>query len=265
MGELNVMFKKKSNITFNQAPFSAPKIQHMEKKIHEQMARVYQAAQVLKGVTGQTALANLLNTSPQRIKNWEERGVSKRGMLEIEDAIGCPALWIETGKGNYKPVAASNVIALHPGEPTPDGSLMIKESRVRFSAGNGHRPTYEIIEESEPATYRVSWFQKRHINPDKVRRFSIVGDSAEPLLYAGDSVLVNLAENDLNKILDGKMYAFRYGDELRIKRLFRRLDGTLTLRSENPAYKDEDVSPELAEEHITLIGRVRDRSGSGGL
>ena len=66
-------------------------------------------------------------------------------------------------------------------------------------------------------------------------------------------------------VTDGKLYAIRYGDELRVKYLSRRLDGILILRSVNPIYKDEEVSPELASEHITVIGRVRDASGPGGL
>jgi phage repressor protein C with HTH and peptisase S24 domain len=37
------------------------------------------------------------------------------------------------------------------------------------------------------------------------------------------------------------------------------------LRSVNPAYRDEEVGPELAQEHISIIGRVRDTSGTGGL
>ena len=81
-------------------------------------------------------------------------------------------------------------------------------------------------------------------------------------MYAGDTILVNLDETN---IVDGKTYAIRYGDELRVKKLYRRIDGTLILRSVNPAFKDEEISPELADEHITVIGRVRDRSGTGGL
>lgn len=158
-----------------------------------------------------------------------------------------------------------NVIAIHPDDELPDGMINVMEYRVSFSAGNGHAPNYELIEEREPATYRLSWFQRERINPNNVKRFKVTGDSMEPFLFSGDSVLVNLAENDPAMINDGKVYAIRYGNELRVKRLYRRLDGTLTLRSENPAYKDEDVPPELAEEHITIIGRVRDKSGAGGL
>jgi phage repressor protein C with HTH and peptisase S24 domain len=143
--------------------------------------------------------------------------------------------------------------------------LQVKEYRVRFSAVNGHQVSYEAIEESEPAAYRISWFHKTGIKPKNARRFKVVGDSMEPFLFANDSVLVDTADTDPTRILDGKVYAIRYGNDLRIKRLFRRLDGTLILRSDNPTYKDEEVPPELADEHITILGRVRDKSGAGGL
>ncbi|WP_420997614.1 XRE family transcriptional regulator [Cupriavidus sp. 30B13] len=162
-------------------------------------------------------------------------------------------------------VGAPSVIALHPDDGAPEGGILVPEYRVSFSAGDGQQIAYDIIEESEPASYRLSWFQKAGIKPKHARRFKITGDSMEPLLYAGDTVLVDTGEDDPTRIVDGKVYAIRYGNDLRVKRLFRQLDGTLILRSENPAYRDEEVAPELAEEHITLLGRVRDKSGAGGL
>jgi len=159
-------------------------------------------------------------------------------------------------------VHRSKVTALHPDDPMPDDMIMVLESRIEFSGGDGRVATYELVEDEEPATYRLSWFQKYGINPDKVRRFRVSGRSMEPMLFARDTILVN---TDENYVIDGKLYAIRYGDELRVKYLSRRLDGTLILRSVNPDYKDEEVSPELANEHITIIGRVRDTSGTGGL
>ena len=139
--------------------------------------------------------------------------------------------------------------------------VYVPESKIAFSAGSG-RIQYELIEDSEPAAYRLSWFHKHKINPDRVRRFQVAGDSMIPLLFPGDIILVNTEETN---VVDGRLYAMRYGDELRVKYLSRRLDGALILRSVNPAYRDEDVSAEVANEHIAVIGRVRDRSGTGGM
>ncbi len=179
-------------------------------------------------------------------------------------AVAEPVARYETGTGEETRFTQSEVRALHPESPPPEDSVQVKEYRVSFSAGRGRQAAYDIIEESEPATYRLSWFQKIGISPKNARRFKVTGDSMEPFLYAGDSVLIDLAENDPTHIIDGKVYAIRYGNDLRIKRLTRRIDGTLILRSDNPAYRDEEVPPELADEHI-IIGRVREKSGAGGL
>ncbi|WP_323141309.1 LexA family transcriptional regulator [Massilia phyllosphaerae] len=174
--------------------------------------------------------------------------------------------WVTEGKlPKYRAEhgeSTRRVRVLHPDDPLPDDVVLVPESRIEFAAGNGRTALYELVEDEEPATYRRSWFQKHGINPERVRRFRVAGDSMEPMLYARDTILVNLDERN---VIDGKMYAIRYGDELRVKYLSRRVDGTLLLRSVNPAYPVEEVSPELVEQHISIIGRVRDTSGTGGL
>jgi phage repressor protein C with HTH and peptisase S24 domain len=167
--------------------------------------------------------------------------------------------------------AASTVIAtgrpvrvLHDEEDPGDEYVRIPEHEVSFSAGPGRTALINELADSTPATYRLDWFQRMGINPNAAKRFKVHGDSMAPLLCDGDSVLVNLQEVN---IINGKVYAIRYGDELRIKRVYRRLDGTLTLRSDNPDHlpRDEEIPPEVAIEQIGIIGRVRDKAGSGGL
>jgi phage repressor protein C with HTH and peptisase S24 domain len=154
------------------------------------------------------------------------------------------------------------VTAHHPEDPIGEDFVYVRETKVRFSAGNGHNISYELVEDSEPAQYRRAWFQKNHINPNQVQRFRVTGNSMEPLLFENDTILVNLSETN---IIDGKLYAIRYGDDLRVKYISKRIDGTLVLKSVNPDYAPEEVSRETVEEHISIIGRVRDRSGTGGL
>lgn len=214
------------------------------------------------GVT-QAKLAEMLGIKAPSVVQWESDKTNLKGenLLNAAKLFGVTPDYILYGGTQ----AESNVIALHDGDAIPDDMVQISEYKVQFSAGNGCIMDYCLVEESEPATYRLSWFKKRGINPEKAKRFKVHGDSMEPFLFANDSVLVNMAENDLSRIIDGKVYAIRYVDELRVKRLYRQLDGTLILRSDNPSYVDEVVPPELAEENISIIGRVRDKSGSGGL
>lgn len=186
------------------------------------------------------------------------RPITEKTVRAIEALPGM-AGWFDPPDGSSPPPV---VIQGTTSDESPDALVAVPEVDVHFSAGNGHEVTYEVLDDSEPAYYRRSWFVAERINPKYARRFRVVGDSMETTMHSGDRVLVNLAETD---VIDGKVYALRYGSSLRIKRLFRHLDGTLVLRSDNPRYAEEVVSPELAAEHITIIGRVRDRSGPGGL
>lgn len=59
------------------------------------MARLYKIALEKKGLAGQSALARELNESPQTVKNWESRGISKTGALKAQDVFGCDANWLQ--------------------------------------------------------------------------------------------------------------------------------------------------------------------------
>lgn len=224
-------------------------------------------ARKLAGLT-QTDLGTKTGIPQSTISTAEREGHGSSETPVYAKALGVDPHWLATGEGEMLAVAPNAqdggrlVKAFHPEDALPDGAVVIPESKVAFSAGSGHSVTYELAEEGEPVIYQLSWFRKMRINPKDVRRFKVKDDSAEPLAYEGDSILVNHAETD---VVDGKVYAFRYGDDLRVKKLFKRLDGTLILRSINTAYKDEEVPPQLVAEHITVIGRVRDKSGPGGL
>lgn len=230
----------------------------------EQGLRIRKRREAL-GMT-QDQLAQRVGCSQPAIKKIEGGG-NTRLLIEIAHALGTSAEWLKSGDADAEmrqtPSPYSPVHAVHPEDDLDDDWIAVPESKVAFSAGPGHIPTYDLVDEREPATYRRSWFQKERINPKRVRRFRVVGDSMEPFVFAGDSILVNLDETN---IVDGKVYAIRYGDDLRVKILSRRFDGTLTLRSFNSEkYKDEEIPPAVAAEHIAVIGRVRDKSGTGGL
>ncbi len=80
-----------------------------------------------------------------------------------------------------------------------------------------------------------------------------------PWACDGDVVMINM---DQTQIRNGKVYAIAAGDELRIKRLFKRSDGSIEVRSDNPSpmyptetYYGEDIN------NIKIIGEVVWRGG----
>lgn len=89
-GILNAVFSKKPIMMFNNMPFSGETIPGM----HETYERLMLAAKEMRDVTMPAAVARLLNTSQQVLKNWEKRGLSEGGALVAQRVIGCDANWL---------------------------------------------------------------------------------------------------------------------------------------------------------------------------
>lgn len=92
------MFKIKANTMFNHGNPNCLIINSM----HDQMTRLYLAAKTLRGIEGPSAVARLMNVSPQTLNNWEaeDRGISNEGLLKAQESIGCDAIWLRDGTGH---------------------------------------------------------------------------------------------------------------------------------------------------------------------
>ena len=83
--------------------------------------------------------------------------------------------------------------------------------------------------------------------PEKLAVIEVQGDSMEPTLHTGDTVLLDLRTPDLR---DGEIYTLRRDDELLVKRL-RRQGATWLIVSDNVAYPVEPL-----DASVTVVGRV---------
>ncbi|BEP93250.1 hypothetical protein GmRootA79_16340 [Acidovorax sp. A79] len=101
---------------FNNTMFSARTIAGMA-EIHPTTERLYSAARELRDVIGQSAVARLLDISPQVMKNWEARGVSEGGALKAQKYIGCDANWVLHGE---QQMASTAWAPPSPGHSTQD-------------------------------------------------------------------------------------------------------------------------------------------------
>lgn len=110
--------------------------------------------------------------------------------------------------------------------------------------------------------FATKWIKEKGLYRSKLVLVDATGDSMAPRIYSGDILLVNTGIH--NDFEDGKIYAIRYGDKLRVKRLYHRIDGAWIIRSDNPdkqQYPDEVIPPESFE-HIDVLGRVVWAAGS---
>ena len=100
--------------------------------------------------------------------------------------------------------------------------------------------------------FRNDFISRIGINAHNAVMMDVVGDSMEPLIQNGDTILID--QHDKN-ITDGQIYVVTLGDELRVKRIYKGING-LILRSENTRYPDINVSS-CEIESLVIHGRVR--------
>ena len=101
--------------------------------------------------------------------------------------------------------------------------------------------------------FRKDYISAQGIHPRSSILLDVVGDSMEPLLKEGDTILVDQADKDVR---DGKTYLVAYGEELKVKHVLKSPRG-LILRSENTRYADVLIEPEELGTYAVIHGRVR--------
>lgn len=204
-------------------------------------------------------LARYCGVSHPSVTNWfngRTKELTSGNAMKAAVFLGVSVQWLTTGKGNMNDGIVS---ALHDEDDVPAGFIEIPEYRVECGCGDRAAPTFEEVTDAKRAIYRVDWFDDHAVSAKNCRRLKVTGDSMVPILFDGDSILCDCAPQ---QIVSGKIYAFCFGDSVRVKRLYTKLNGGLTVHSENPQEKDEEISPEEMSQFY-LIGRVIDRSGSG--
>ncbi|MCA3000285.1 MAG: helix-turn-helix transcriptional regulator [Rhodocyclaceae bacterium] len=220
-----------------------------------------QEAMRRKGVS-QAVVARYFGVKAPSVSDWIKFGrIDKRHLERLFDFFSdvCDmAFWGLTGP--LGGVVAPNVDQERTAyNASSDRYVYVPVYNVRGSMGNGSAYHHEEIEGKH--SYSQAWLLEEALDVKNLVRMKGEGDSMLPTIADGDTLLINLAE----KKIGGRVYAFRVGDEIRVKRLFRQLDGRVRVVSDNPdknLYPDEYLS---IDDQPEVIGRVRDRSGKNGL
>lgn len=210
-----------------------------------------------EGVVSQAALSAL------------ESRDSKRSVFlkELAKALCVPTATLLKTNLDPAELEGQPIVAWEDNSPEEEGFVDIPEYELCLSAGNGFENSPEScfkVQTGAPSVrYRLDFFASRGVSPERCKRFRVSGESMEPLLYDGDRILVNTAPQE--RIKDGAVYAVNYDGELRVKRLQKRLDGTLTLISDNPSYPPEIVPPDILQDgRFFIIGKVIEKSSTAG-
>lgn len=186
-----------------------------------------------------------------------ENGTSEPGSEAIAGMVrsGLNANWLMTGEGEmlqgYSLGHASVRFEAHEPHHLPYGFILVPRYDVAASMGNGSVIHSEQVVDN--LAFREEWVRTElGANPKNLILISAIGDSMEPTLRAGDLLLVD-RNND--GVKQDAIYAFATNDELRVKRMQLKIDGSVVVKSDNPQYESETLSLEQAHS-LRIIGRV---------
>lgn len=264
--------------------------------IHESMVRLYEAMLTLGRLTRvagrQSDLARLMNTSPQRVKNWELRGVSQGAQLEIQSRFGINATWIAAGTGEMlvserdpSHMASQNADDLSPSlnsqklegstqSPKTNGGSSVQSAQVVVLASQDHFviPQYGaggsmghgLLLPEQPGvierwTVTHEWLDKNARGYTAARNLCIVtgfGPSMRPMFNPGDPLLV---DRGITSVPADGIYFFRIGDEGFIKQLQKipTAKGVVyRAKSANPDYDPFEITADMDFEVLGKVIRV---------
>ncbi|WP_299001683.1 S24 family peptidase [uncultured Shewanella sp.] len=187
---------------------------------------------------------NISEGTLRRILKGEDPKLSI--ISKIANETGVDLNWLITGNSDQIRTESSSLSI----EKFDDIFSLIPSYNVRISTGHGHFPSDEAV--NHHLAFRKRWLKHRGINPEKLAVVFAHGDSMEPTIQSGNSLLVNTEDVQLT---DGSIFALRFGDELYAKRLQKRFDGSVELISDNKEYKDQLVEKKDINE-LKIIGKV---------
>ena len=191
-------------------------------------------------VASHKRLASILEIDNSAISKAKKRNsVPSNWIIKLEKKLKLNPEWIENGTGEP---FLNNPKQIH------TDFDVIPKVKARLSAGGGSFETEPNIEGYY--SFQKEWLLKKG-NPHKMVLMDIFGNSMEPELRDGDTVLVDLSKNE---ILAGAMYAIGVDDTVRVKRV-EKLPDKLVLISENNRYLPEYIKGDEIN-NVRILGKV---------
>ncbi|PCI85744.1 MAG: hypothetical protein COB24_11805 [Hyphomicrobiales bacterium] len=128
---------------------------------------------------------------------------------------------------------------------------LVPQLNIEASAGLGLvNGDHEIVENH--IAFKKEWLRRHDINPAFASAITVAGDSMDPTIRNGDTLLI---DTSINEIRDNGIYIVIVNGMTMVKRVHIKLNRSITLISDNSNYPDEEILfDEIHQLHIA--GRV---------
>ena len=201
--------------------------------------RFFQRIKSKTPITSQVELARALNVNRSAVTQAKHRGmVPASWAFKLARMHQLDPEWLETGRGAPHAHLGSE----------PREFQKIPKVKARLGAGGG---SFEVDGQvSEYYAFRWDWLRRKG-DPNRMVLMDVVGDSMEPLLEQGDTVLIDQSQNTL---ISGRVYALGVEDTVLVKRVEKH-PGRLVLHSANQHYSPLALQGEEIDS-VRIIGTL---------
>lgn len=209
----------------------------------------------LKGIDSDAALGALFNVKQSTVASWRARNSLPYELIIafcVREGISTDNLFLglqETARGREKEAQVKEDLTGY--QKGLDEYIRVPRYEVAASAGGGALVQSEQI--VDYLAFKQDWLRSQlGLSPTNVAVISVVGDSMEPYLYDGDLILI---DTNVTRIENDAVYVLQTGDSLLVKRIQKKLDGTVIVKSDNERY-EPDVFRGEAVAQLRVVGRL---------
>jgi phage repressor protein C with HTH and peptisase S24 domain len=204
-------------------------------------------------------LARAMAVSPSAFRKWlrGEAEPSRERLVALAEAAQVGIGWLATGEGP----APQFVESEHSGGRARsigsnsgiDPSRFVLLPKLAEGAAAGGGTPEPPMPETEYIAFRHDWVRAGFgIEPTDLILETAVGDSMRPTIQDGDLLLVDTTDRAFSTF---GVYVLEIAGERLVKRVQRKLDGSLVLISDNSTYQPDEVTGAMLSS-VTVIGRV---------
>ncbi|HEY5300282.1 MAG TPA: helix-turn-helix transcriptional regulator [Acetobacteraceae bacterium] len=199
-------------------------------------------------------LARAMGVSPSAFRKWlkGEAEPSRERLVALADAAGVGVAWLAKGEGPTPRFRDGHGSALADGNLDPSQFLVLPKQPEAAAAGSV-TPVAPEAEASAFVAFGHDWIRKSFgIAPDDLMLETAVGESMSPTIADGDMLLIDSTDRRFREF---GVYVLEFSGQRLVKRVQRKLDGSLVLISDNAVYEPERISEDRAAE-VKALGRV---------
>jgi len=224
----------------------------------DRAAFIFRLHSILRHWPSADRLARATGVSPSAFRKWlrGEAEPSRERLVSLAQAAGVSVGWLVSGEGPAPRLEDAPTSRSRGAIATLDTGLdrqhyIVLPKRPEASAAGPETPPPPYA--AEFIAFHRDWVRSAlGIDAEHLLVETAVGESMQPGILNGDLLLVDSTDKRFSSF---GVYVLEIAGERLVKRVQPRLDGSVTLISDNLAYEAEHV-PQNQTGTINIVGRV---------